>query len=171
MSNAVSEAGRRRSAGRKPGIPAAEGHAPRSGVSSYIKFTKCSTLRMGIFLASVVMAGCSTPEYRAAKDACTVEWTAKIPPKYVTEVVTRHRFEKVPDGTETCTTEVTSDRSDPLRYKYTHQRKCTPNMKEVEVPYEVQETIDIRAGMRNARIGDCSAQRCLASHGNVSCDS
>ena len=130
-------------------------------------------IRLDRFLvvAFLAVAGCATPEHRAALDACTVEWNSRIPAVYEVRSMTRYRIEEVPDGTETCTREVVHDKSDPLRSSYVTRHTCTPNVKEVRVPYEVQQKIDIRADERSARIRDCAARRCLASHGNVACES
>ncbi len=119
----------------------------------------------------LVLAGCATPEYFAARDSCTVEWNSRLPAEYEILITTRHRMEEVPDGTETCTTEMVHDTSDPNRSVYTTQRTCAPNMKNVLVPYEVQHEVDIHKETRKARIRNCVAQRCIASHGNVSCKS
>ena len=127
-------------------------------------------LDMILVAALLGVAGCATPERQAALDACTVEWNSRIPAVYESRTMTRHRVEEVPDGTETCTTEVVHDKSDPLRSKYVTRRTCMPNLKEVTVPYEVQQEIDMHAEERGARIRDCAARRCLASHGNVSCE-
>ena len=124
-----------------------------------------------LVVAFLGLAGCATPEHRAALDACTVEWSSRIPAVYEVRAMTRHRVEEVPDGTETCTTEVVHDKSDPLSSRYVTRRTCKPNLKEVRVPYEVRQKIDMHAKERRARIRDCAARRCLASHGNVSCES
>ena len=128
------------------------------------------SVRIGAFLAALTMAGCTTPDYRAARDACAVQWLQKMSPKYETRETTLIRYEDVPDGTETCTTERIRDTSDPYRVVYTTRRTCAPNTKRVEVPYLALETIDVRKSARDARIRDCTARFCLASHGNVSCD-
>lgn len=44
-------------------------------------------------------------------------------------------------------------------------------MKQVMVPYEFHQEVDIHKEMRKARIRDCTARRCFASHANVFCDS
>ena len=125
-----------------------------------------------ILLATLlVLSGCATPEYYAARDSCTVEWNSRLPPEYEIRTTTRYRTEEVPDGTETCTTEVVHDNSDPHRSVYTTRRTCAPNMEQVLVPYEVQYEVDIHKETRKARVRDCTAQRCVASHGNVSCKS
>ncbi len=127
--------------------------------------------RTGAFLAALAMAGCSTPEYRVARDTCTAQWLQKMPPEYETRETTLVRHEDVPDGTETCTTERIRDASDPNRVVHTMKRTCTPNTKRVEVPYLALETVDIRKSARDAGIRACTARFCLASHGNVSCGS
>ena len=121
-------------------------------------------------IACLALAGCSTPEHRAVTDACTIEWTSRLPAVYETRTFVRHRVEEVSDGTETCITEVVGDHSDLLRSRYTRKRTCTPNMKEVRIPYQVQQEVDIHAKERSIRIRNCAARNCLASHGNVSCD-
>ena len=67
----------------------------------------------------IALAGCATPEYYAARDACTVEWNSRLPAEHEIRIMTRHRMEEVPDGTETCTTEVVHDGTDPHRSVYT----------------------------------------------------
>ncbi|MDE0306933.1 MAG: hypothetical protein OXI87_18935 [Albidovulum sp.] len=47
-------------------------------------------------------------------------------PLYGIRATTRHRLEDVPDGTETCTTEMVHDKSDPLRGIFTTRRTCAP---------------------------------------------
>ena len=126
-------------------------------------------LRRILVAACLVLAACTTPERRAALDACTLEWHSRMPAEHESRTVTRHRLEEVPDGTETCITETVRDRSDPLRSRYTTRRTCTPNMKEIRIPYQVRQEVDIHAEDRNVRIRDCAARRCLASHGSVSC--
>ena len=119
--------------------------------------------------AALVVAGCASPEKRASRAACAAEWASRIPPEYETRVVTRHRVEEVPDGTETCTVETVLDTTTPNRRRYKTVETCTPNTHEREVAYEVERTVDLRSAERNALVRDCVAKRCMASHGNVSC--
>ena len=81
------------------------------------------------------------------------------------------RYEDVPDGTETCTTERIRDASDPDRVAHTTKRTCAPNTKRVVVPCLALETADVRKSARDAGIRACTVRFCLASHGNVSCGS
>ncbi len=127
--------------------------------------------RLILLATFLALAGCETPEFYAARDACKVEWNSRLPPEYEILTTTRYRTEEVPDGTETCTTEVIHDTSDPHRSVYTTRRTCAPNMEQVMVPYEVHTEVDIHKEVRAARIRDCAARRCLSSHGNVSCES
>ena len=131
--------------------------------------TAAARVFAGLVAACLALAACSTPERRAAVDSCTIEWNSRIPAEIETRTITRHHYEQVPDGTETCTTEVVHDNSEPDRSKYTSKSSCTPNMETVSVPCEVQQEFDIREDERDLRIRDCTARRCLASHGNVSC--
>ena len=135
--------------------------------------TRCrmaTRVRIGALLAALTMAGCATPEYRAVRDSCAAQWLQKMSPEYETRETTLFRYEEVPDGTETCTTERIRDTQDPDRVVYTTKRTCTPNTKRIEVPYLALETIDVRKTARDAQIRDCTARSCRASHGNVSCD-
>ena len=117
------------------------------------------------------MAGCSTPEYRAARDTCAAQWLRKTPPECETRETTLVRHEDVPDGTETCTAERIRDASDPERVVHTTKRTCAPNTKRVEVPCLALETADVRKSARDAGTRACTARFCLAGHGNVSCGS
>ena len=122
------------------------------------------------FSAILAINGCTTPEQRATRAACAAEWISRIPPEYESRIVVRHRMEDVFDGTETCVTETVLDTSDSRNPRYITTEKCTPNVQRIKVPYEAEETFDLHSRERNVHIRDCIAERCMASHGNVSCN-
>lgn len=115
--------------------------------------------------------GCTTSDYRAARDACTAQWFDKIPPQHETRHVTRYRNQDIPDGTETCTVERVRDSADPNRLIYTTKRTCVPNTKRVKVSYLKAVTVDLRKEHRDSAIRACVTQSCRATHGNPDCRS
>ena len=126
-------------------------------------FGGLSPFRMSVLAIATGLAisGCVTPERRAALDHCEGRWLDRIPPVFETHIVIRERLEEVPDGGERCTTDYYDGRT---------VTECRPTTKTVLVEYEAEEIFDRHARERNARIGECAAQLCLESHGNVACE-
>lgn len=109
-----------------------------------------------VILLGALAAGCATPEYQQAQQACHREWLSKIPPDYRQVLVTRERRTEVPDGTETCTTAGGT-------------RRCEKGMRTEWVPYTAVDTVDANAQQRGYRIQECARARCLRIYGNPDC--
>lgn len=128
-------------------------------------FSRAAWLAAGLLL----LAGCTTQEYRNAESVCRAEWMLQLPPEYRTRPVNRIRYEEVPDGKEVCTTETVRDDSDPETLVLKTKEVCKQGTRTKQVPYISIETIDVNKAERDAQILDCTAQACLLSHGNASC--
>lgn len=108
-----------------------------------------------LLAACALLAGCGTPAYRAARDACEQRYLLSIPPDYETVRVLRYRHEKVkdkrctvlPDGNQSCSTTYRTDYVP--RYEY--------------------ERVDRNAERREDAIGACVRNACMESHGNPDC--
>lgn len=115
--------------------------------------TSLSPLALVLFLPLV---GCGTPEYRAERSLCEAVWLERIPPRYERRIVERTRYEEVPTGQTTCTTD--GDKT-----------TCVSAMRTIAIPYTTVETVDANEPARDARIRACTAEACVKKYGNAEC--
>lgn len=104
-----------------------------------------------------VLAGCSTPEFRAERGQCTAQWNQKIPPVFVRELFNRIETRQVPTGRIICETSGTVTICDQQMRKETFK---VPDVR----------TVDRNKPRRDAQISACTRQSCLEKFGNASCE-
>ncbi|MBT3550617.1 MAG: sel1 repeat family protein [Rhodospirillaceae bacterium] len=122
--------------------------------------SKKSFKRIAKIATAVVVSGCSTPQYDAAKYACQQKGFAAYPPKIVQQLVKKSRRVQVPDGRINCTTlgsEVI----------YTD---CQQGTKSVKQNYNDIENVDLNRSARRNFIANCTRNTCYQQYGNTRCE-
>ena len=116
-----------------------------------------------IFALVIVLltAGCSTPEYRNARNSCYYDALQQYPIYNVASVVTLTRPVQVPTGQTNCTTRYT--------LMGTAETQCTQVMRTEYVPYQQSVVSDANANIRESVINSCAAAICNRAYGNTNC--
>ena len=116
-----------------------------------------------IFALVIVLltAGCSTPEYRNARNSCYYDALQQYPIYNVASVVTLTRTVQVPTGQTNCTTRYT--------LMGTAETQCTQVMRTEYVPYQQSVVSDANANIRESVINNCAAAICNRAYGNTNC--
>jgi len=107
------------------------------------------------------LAGCGTPQYRAAYDECRADALAMYPPNIEQRLVNRTRYETVPDGTIRCVTTGTG---------YSAITKCRQGQKQIAIPYTATEHVDLNEDRRRSEARSCARNKCMLRYGNKDCD-
>ena len=117
-----------------------------------------------IFLlgAGLLLASCSTTEFREEKGICTATWMKKIPPRYEQEMYNQTHTRQVPTGQTSCIT---------TGYGYSAYTNCTQIMRTEYYTTPAVRTVDRNASRRDARISSCTQQKCNQKYGNAECKS
>ena len=116
-----------------------------------------------IFALVIVLltAGCSTPEFRNAKNSCYYDALQKYPIYNVSSVVTLTRPVQVPTGQTNCTTRYT--------LMGTAETQCTQVMRTEYVPYQQSVVTDANADSRERAVNSCAVEICYKAYGNANC--
>ena len=116
-----------------------------------------------IFALVIVLltAGCSTPEFRNAKNSCYHDALQQYPIYNVASVVTLTRPVQVPTGQTNCTTRYT--------LMGTAETQCTQVMRTEYVPYQQSVLTDANADSRERVVNSCAAAICVRAYGNANC--
>lgn len=109
-----------------------------------------------ISTACILLGGCGTADYRAARDACEQRYLAEIPRDYQTVQTVQYRREQV--KRKHCKTLPDGNRS------------CFNTYEVADVPYPVRERVDRNAERRDDAVAACVRSRCMESHGNPGCE-
>ena len=107
--------------------------------------------------ACLLLAGCGTPEYRAAWDDCRERSLRAFPPDFERVRVARDRYDPVkdtrctplPDGRKSCFTTSHTGYAPPVEFR----------------------TVDRNERRREEMTWQCVRDACVASHGNPECKS
>jgi hypothetical protein len=108
----------------------------------------------------VMLAGCATPEYLAAKDECTPGAYRSHPVVNVPGMIPRQRWVEIPTGQTKCTTK---DR------EYSRETVCEDKVTGRFETYYVPGMVDSNAQARQAVIDACSRNLCVKRFGNPDC--
>lgn len=108
-----------------------------------------------IGLACLLLAGCGTPAYRAAWDACHDRSLQAYPPDYERVRMVRDRYTTVKDTR--CT---------PLP---DGNKSCSTTSRTGYVPEVEYQTVDRNERRRDEMTWQCTREACVASHGNPDC--
>jgi hypothetical protein len=111
-------------------------------------------------IASGLLAGCATPEFRQAKDECSGEAFRLYPVQQVLTVVSRTRMVQVPTGQTHCVTTQTGNVANT---------SCQQVMRTDYVPYLENVMVDVNASPRENAMTQCAMQLCIARYGNADC--
>jgi hypothetical protein len=109
----------------------------------------------------LLVAGCSTPEYRNARNSCYYDALQQYPVNNVSSVVTLTRPVQVPTGQSECTSRV--------RGTGRIDTECTQIMRTDYVPYQQSVVSDANANIRERVVNSCAAAACNRAYGNANC--
>ena len=111
--------------------------------------------------SALILAGCTTAEFRQEKSTCTATWMKKIPPRYEQEMYNKTQMRQVPTGQTRCTT---------TGFGSTAYTDCTQIMRTEYYTVPAVRTVDRNEGRRDAKIDACTRQKCIAKYGNAECE-
>ena len=116
-----------------------------------------------IFALVIVLltAGCSTPEYRNARNSCYYDALQQYPVNNISSIVTLTRPVQVPTGQTNCTSRVTG--------MGRIETECTQVMRTDYVPYQQSVVSDANATIRERVVNSCAAAICNRAYGNTNC--
>jgi hypothetical protein len=115
---------------------------------------------VALFLASGLLQGCATPEFRQARSECAPEAFRLHPVHRVPTLVSQTRAVQVPTGQTHCVTTQTGNVSNT---------SCQQIMRTDFVPYMESVMLDVNANSREAFMSQCAAQVCVTRYGNPEC--
>jgi hypothetical protein len=113
-----------------------------------------------IFLATVGLSGCATPEFKQAKSECSADAFRNYPVQLVPTWVTKTRAIQVPTGQSHCTT---------VQMGNVSNTSCQQVMRTDFVPYQENVMVDVNAASRETVMNQCAAQLCSSRYGNPEC--
>jgi hypothetical protein len=146
------------------------GKPDRHHLPDYYKGEEMKNFAMFMTVA-LLLTGCATPEYNAARQTCEFISLKQLPPIYQQKIVNRTRTETVPNGTRTCTKYRIEK---PCKGKNCISRikiktVCKDGTKRISVPYSEKITIDINKIPRNRATDICAKNKCIKTFGNQEC--
>ena len=109
----------------------------------------------------LILAGCSTPQFREEQNICKATWMKKIPPRLEQESYMMVQSRQVPSGRTTCTTNGYGN------YAYT---TCNQIMNTEYYNVPSVRTVDRNKNRRDPKIASCTRQRCNKKYGNAKCE-
>jgi len=112
--------------------------------------------QLTLFLAILILSGCSSVELRQERDMCKSTWMSKIPPIYEQEMYNKSQTRKVPTGYTTCT-------------GYGNSVSCYETMRTEYYTVPAVRTVDINSDRRDAEIKYCTQNNCKQKFGNAEC--
>jgi len=118
--------------------------------------------KIATLIVILILSGCSTAEYRSAKNECSYDAFQKYPVNNVSTVITLTRAVQVPTGQTNCTTQYIGNYADT---------QCTQIMRTEYVPYQQNIVTDTNASSREGAISSCASQLCYSRYGNADCKS
>ena len=113
-----------------------------------------------LVMASSLLLGCTTPEFRQARNECAPEAFRLYPVHRVPTLVTHTRPVQVPTGQTHCVTTQTGNVSNTA---------CQQLMRTDFVPYMESVMVDVNASQRETLMSQCAAQVCSTRYGNAEC--
>lgn len=108
-------------------------------------------------IVAILLCGCGTAEYRAARRACHEHYLVAIPPDTVTTTVNLGRYVTTFEPEADCQT-------------FLGQRHCFSARRTKYVPKYDFKTIDRNERRRDDAVWACARDACLESHGNPDCE-
>ena len=117
--------------------------------------------RIFALVTVLLIAGCSTPEYRNARNSCYYDALQQYPVKNISSVVTLTRQVQVPTGESNCTSRVTG--------MGRIETECTQVMRTDYVPYQQSVVSDANANIRERVVNVCAEAVCYRAYGNANC--
>ncbi len=119
-----------------------------------------SKLMLITIVSGLLLASCTTAEYRRAKNECLPEAFRQYPVNNVTKIITLYRTVEVPTGRETCNCRQVG-----------YQERCTCRKETFleSQPYQKTEIHDANANNRKSTINSCAQGLCYDRYGNAEC--
>jgi hypothetical protein len=115
---------------------------------------------LAVALASGLLMGCATPEFKQARSECAPEAFRLYPIHRVPTLVTHTRPVQVPTGQTHCVTTQTGNVANTT---------CQQVMRTDFVPYLESVMVDVNASNRESLMSQCAAQLCSTRYGNAEC--
>ena len=112
------------------------------------------------FALCALLVGCSTPEYRQARNQCAYQAYQQYPINNITQVVSVQRPVQVPTGQTNCTTDY---------FGNTATTSCQQVMRTEFRNFQETVVVDTNQNGRNNAINYCAAQTCMNTYGNSDC--
>ena len=109
----------------------------------------------------LILAGCSSPQFKQERNICEATWMKKIPPRLELENYMQLQSRQVPTGQTTCTT------SGYGNYAYTN---CNQIMKTEYYNVPSVRSVDRNQNRRDTEIASCTRKRCNKKYGNAKCE-
>jgi hypothetical protein len=110
---------------------------------------------------SLIIAGCSSPQFKQERRICTATWMKKIPPRNEVENYLMVQSRQVPTGQTNCTTNGYGN------YAYTN---CNQMMRTEYYNVPSVRTVDRNQSRRDKKITSCTRQKCNKKYGNAKCE-
>jgi hypothetical protein len=120
---------------------------------------KCSE-RSRYWGVALLLASCSTAEFRQEKGICTATLMKKIPPRFEQETYNKSMSRQVPTGRTNCRT---------TGFGYSLTTTCNSLMRTEYYTVPAVRTVDRNKSRRNAQISSCTTQKCNRKYGNAKC--
>lgn len=119
-------------------------------------------MRQTLVLAVIacLLSACATPEYRAAREACSESAYQQFPVQKVPTLVTRTMAVQVPTGRSHC---VTTQQGNVTN------TSCQQIMRTDFLPYQESVLVDLNENPRETMLRQCAAQMCSLRYGNRAC--
>lgn len=112
--------------------------------------------KAGLVGVALLVASCSTPQFKEEKNICTSTWMSKIPPRYEQEMYNQSQTRQVPSGQSTCT-------------GYGNMISCNQTMRTEYYTVPAVRTVDRNKPLRDYQINSCTQDMCIQKFGNAEC--
>jgi hypothetical protein len=113
-----------------------------------------------VLLCIALIAGCSTPQYRAQEAQCKLIAEGKYPEKYMSGILTTQELQQVPTGDYNCDSNVRGS---------TISTRCTQGKKTELVPVQKSIVYDTNEMARIEYTKRCTEAACIRAYGNSTC--
>ena len=108
----------------------------------------------------LLLASCSTTEFREENSICKATWMKKIPPRYVKETYNKRMSREVPTGKIKCESDTIFN---------TTYTDCEQVTKTEYYTVPAVRTVDRNESRRDSQISSCTRQKCNRKYGNAEC--
>ena len=124
--------------------------------------------RLPVFVLSVWLVACATPEFEQARGQCQGEGLNLYPVVQQPQVFRRSRRVEVPDGSTICESQ-TMENKDKRTEVSSTRSVCRPGTRPATEYYDETVLVDMNQGAREAHVEQCARNLCAQRYGNVKC--